>query len=82
VSAAAAVIWDIAHTFLPERIILGGGIMDEHFEVFAPEARRRLETATMVPRGAVTIVRAALGNDAGVVGAAALAFQPPIAGKG
>jgi glucokinase len=78
VRAAAAVIWDIAHTFLPERVILGGGIMEEHFDVFAPEARKRLEAAAMVPKGAVTVVRAALGNAAGVVGAAALAWQPPV----
>ena len=82
VRAAAAVTWDIAHTFLPGRIILGGGIMDEHFEVFAPQARKALEAATMVPREAVTIVRAALGNAAGVVGAAALAWQPPLSPLG
>jgi glucokinase len=77
VRATAAVIWDIAHTFLPERVILGGGIMDEHFEVFAPAAREMLGAATMFPKGAVTLVRAELGNAAGVVGAAALAWPPP-----
>ena len=77
VSATARVVWEIVHSFLPGRIIFGGGMMDEHFDVFAPEAARKIAAATLVPKERVTIARAALGNAAGVVGAAALAWQEP-----
>jgi glucokinase len=68
----AAAAWLIAHAVLPERLVLGGGVMDEHFDVFAAAARDRLAAATMVPGERVRVVRAALGADAGVVGAARL----------
>ncbi len=77
VRATAVVVWQIAHLFLPDRILLGGGIMDEHFELFRAEAASAIASATMIPRDRVTIARAALGNAAGVVGAAALAWLEP-----
>jgi glucokinase len=73
--AAASAAWTLCHTILPQRLILGGGMMDSHFELFAGAIRTRLQSATQFTRGAVGVVRAALGNDAGVVGAAAIAFQ-------
>lgn len=73
-AAAATAAWTLFHTFLPRRLILGGGIAEEHFELFATAMRTRLARATQFPVGAVEIVPAALGNDAGVVGAAALMF--------
>lgn len=66
--------WTILHTFMPELIVLGGGIGEEHFERFAPGIRRRIEQATMVPEQATRLVKAQLGNDAGIVGAASLAL--------
>jgi glucokinase len=66
--------WTILHTFLPEVIVLGGGIGEEHFELFAPAIAQRITAATMVPRGATRVIKAALGNDAGLVGAASLAL--------
>jgi len=77
--AAATAAWTICHTFLPARLILGGGIMDEHFDLFARRIHERLGPATQFSRGAVTVVRAALGNDAGLIGAASLAFTRALA---
>lgn len=71
VEAAGAAAWTICHTLLPQCLILGGGMMDEHFELFAAAMNRRLDPATQFTRSAVRIARAQLGNDAGVVGAAA-----------
>lgn len=67
--------WTVLHTFMPEVIVLGGGIGEAHFDRFAPAMAARIPKATMVPQGGVQIVRATLGNDAGLVGAASLAFR-------
>jgi glucokinase len=75
VRATVQAVWTCLHTFLPQRIVLGGGIMEDQFELFLQALRPPLEAATMVPRGAVRVVRAALGNDAGIVGAAGVAFR-------
>lgn len=75
VSATVAAAWTLAHTFLPQRIILGGGIGEEHFDRFAVAIRRQIAVATQIPKHRVEIVKAELGNDAGVIGAACLAFQ-------
>ncbi len=48
--ATATAAWTILHTFLPERIILGGGIIDDHFELFAAPIHEAIAAATMVPR--------------------------------
>ena len=34
--ALAIATWTILHTFMPELIVLGGGVMDEHYELLAP----------------------------------------------
>jgi glucokinase len=75
VNAGATAAWTISHTLLPQRLILGGGIIEEQFDLFAQAMRQRLETATQFTRGAVSIAPAALGNDAGIVGAGSLALQ-------
>ncbi|HEX5447332.1 MAG TPA: ROK family protein [Pirellulales bacterium] len=72
--AVAFAGWTILHTFMPELIVLGGGIAEEHFERFAAGIAEQIPRATMVPPGAVRVVRAALGNEAGLVGAASLAL--------
>lgn len=74
-NAVATAGWTLCHTFLPQRLILGGGMMDDHFDRFAAALRTRLQPATQFTRAAVSIAHATLGNDAGVVGAAALVFQ-------
>ena len=72
VNSTSTAIWTLAHTFLPQRFVLGGGLIDDHFELFAKPAQAALSRAVLLPKGRVEIVRASLGNDAGVVGAASL----------
>ena len=74
-AALATATWTLLHTFLPDLIVLGGGVIDEHYDVLAPAAAARIPLATMAPAGGVRLVRAKLGNDAGIVGAAALALR-------
>ncbi len=75
VGAAATAAWTLCHTFLPQRLVLGGGMMDDHFETFANAIDLRLNSATQFSRAGVAVVRAALGNDAGLAGAASLVFR-------
>ena len=74
-SAAASAAWTLCHTILAERILLGGGVMEDHFDLFARAMAARVQTATQFTHRAVRIVRAHLGNDAGLVGAASLALN-------
>lgn len=78
VCATARAAWTIIHTFLPQRIILGGGIGEQHFSVFHEAIRAQISTATQVSGHRVEITPAQLGNDAGVIGAACLAFSSPL----
>jgi glucokinase len=75
VQATAKACWMLVHTFLPEYIVLGGGLMDHQFDRFAAPARQALRLATQIPRDRVRICAAQLGNRAGLVGAAALVFE-------
>lgn len=75
VKATTAAIWSLVHAWLPQRIILGGGIGEEHFERFAAPIREQMTHATQIPKDCVEIAKAQLGNDAGVIGAACLAFE-------
>ena len=76
VSATATAAWTLLHTILPQRIILGGGIGEEHFDVFATGVRPQILLATQIPKNNVEIVKAELGNEAGVIGAACLVSDP------
>ena len=69
-SAVTRATWTIVHALLPQRLILGGGMMDEHYDFFAAAAEEAVARAAMVPRGSITVARASLGNRAGVLGAA------------
>ena len=62
----------LIHVFLPEVLIFGGGIGERHYALYREAALRAIARATLAPQGAVRVARATLGNDAGVVGAAAL----------
>jgi len=75
VRATGVAAWTILHTFMPQRIVFGGGIADEHFELFAAPFREAIAAATMVPRPHVSVVKAQLGQDAGLVGAASRALN-------
>jgi glucokinase len=76
VNATATATWTLLHTFLPHRILLGGGLGEAHFDSFAAAMRRQVSRATQIPKDSVEILKAQLGNDAGVIGAACLALQP------
>jgi glucokinase len=60
----------------PDRVVVGGGAIDAG-ELLLDPARRAFENAVEAPaeRPGVPILAAAMGNDAGAVGAADLAFQ-------
>ena len=75
-SAMARATWTIAHTLLPERLILGGGLMDEHYDTFAAAAEDAIARAVVVPRERMSVARASLGNRAGVLGAARAVMSP------
>lgn len=75
---------NIIHIFNPELIILGGGV-SQIGELLIKPALQVVEARTMqIPREAVRIVMAELGNDAGLVGAGALLYYyqgtQPLAG--
>lgn len=76
-AATASAAWTILHALLPERLVLGGGMMDEHYETFAAAIRGAIERATLVPANRITVARAKLGGRAGMVGAAAAAMGAP-----
>ncbi len=59
----------------PEMIALGGGVSTAGDFMLESVRDRVDELTTMVPRGTTQIVIAKLGNDAGQVGAATMAFQ-------
>ena len=58
----------------PERLVIGGGMSDAGELLLKPIRQTIKERAMAVPNGAVKILKAELGNDAGIVGAAALFF--------
>ena len=65
----------ITNTFNPEMIVVGGGVADLGELVLAP-AREYLERTAMAPnKDEVRVVRAALGNAAGIVGAGLAAWE-------
>ncbi len=65
---------NIIHIFNPERIILGGGVVQMGPLLLEP-AQRLVDKHTMpMPRAAVDIVKAQLGSDVGLVGAGALLY--------
>ncbi len=68
--AVEAAVWNVLHSFLPARIVLGGGLVEAHPAFFVEAAQAAVSGSRLHPRGAATIVPAQLGNTAGMVGAA------------
>lgn len=64
----------LLNLYLPDALILGGGVM-EAYDLFAPSIQTLAAADTMAPRGTEAIRPAALGNDAGLLGAARLALN-------
>ena len=60
------------HTFNPDRIVIGGGV-SKAGELLFPALREKTEELVMKPyKGTYTIESAGLGDDVGLIGAAAL----------
>jgi glucokinase len=62
----------LANIFEPEAIVIGGGVIAAG-ELLLEPARRELRQRALRPMNETAIVEATLGNDAGMIGAAALA---------
>ena len=75
VAALSVGAWTLLHTFLPDCIVLGGGVIDDQYDLFAAAIRERIASATLVTGPQIRIEKAALGNDAGIIGAARLALS-------
>ena len=63
----------LMHLYSPERLVMGGGVAHA-FDLMAPRIRETVAANTMAPFRDVEIVAAALGDNAGLVGVAALAL--------
>ena len=63
----------ITHALLPEVIVLGGGIMDEHFDLLSGPSVEMLKQLSLASHRTPRLLKAALGSDAGMLGAACLA---------
>ena len=61
--------------FSPELLIIGGGVSNA-FDLMAEQIRAVIRRDAMAPFREVPVVRAALGDNAGLVGAAMLALEP------
>jgi glucokinase len=61
-----------ANIFEPETIVIGGGVIAAGDLLLEP-ARRELRERALAPMSRVPVVAAELGNDAGMIGAAAMA---------
>lgn len=68
----------IASFYNPKRIILGGGLIDAVDMFFQRAALRAHEAALPVPGRALEIVRSALGDNSGIVGAAVMAAHATV----
>jgi len=66
---------NLVNIFNPEMIVLGGGMAELGGLFIDPAKRVVVERAFPISAGAVRIVTAQLGNEAGVYGAAALALE-------
>lgn len=61
----------LVHLFSPERVVMGGGVASA-FDVMREEIHRVMRANLMAPFRTVEVVPAGLGENAGLVGAAAL----------
>jgi hypothetical protein len=75
IGAAATALWTIIHSLLPERVILGGGVMEAHYDLFAGPLQEVMRKATLGPSTGMQVCQAQLQNDAGLVGAGFLAMR-------
>ena len=75
--AIGRAIADAVNLLAPDSVVLGGGLVDAMPDLFLQECTAAAEASVMPPFiGQFKIVVAALGDHAGVIGAAALAAHP------
>jgi glucokinase len=67
-------VFNLINLYVPDIIVLGGGVMDA-YDLFAPAIDQIVKRNTMVQSDRVSIRKAVLGNDAGVIGAARIALD-------
>lgn len=65
----------LVNIFDPEVVVIGGGFGIAAFDLLLPAAREVLRREALEPAGEVPVVKAALGPDAGLVGAGLIAFD-------
>jgi glucokinase len=65
----------LIRVYCPRRIVLGGGIMEHQYEMYAAPMREVIAGMTMLPPCGVEVAKAMLGNDAGMIGAAMRVLQ-------
>ena len=63
----------LLHLYSPERLIMGGGV-SQALDLMLPRIHSRMRQSAMAPFRSVEVVPAALGDNAGLAGAAALAL--------
>jgi glucokinase len=66
-----ALLVTLIHSFDPQRIVIGGGIM-RSADVILPHLRSFIDANAWTPWGTVELMPAELGNDAGMIGLHAL----------
>lgn len=71
----------LVNTFNPTLIVIGGGVA-ESAGTLVERATEVMQTEALAGRRDVTVAHATLGNDAGILGAAALAFDEHDAREG
>jgi glucokinase len=69
-------IASFVNIFNPELVVIGGGIVSAGELLLAPAREEAAARALPAPWSQVEVVAARLGNDAGVIGAAALVLEP------
>jgi glucokinase len=67
-------IVNLLHLFSPDLVVIGGG-MSNGFDLLLPGIAARISSGAMPPFQNIPIVRAALGDNSGLVGAASLVFD-------
>jgi len=67
-------IVSILHLFNPKRIVIGGG-MSANFDLLLPGIKAYIDKNAMAPFRNISIVKAALGDNAGLVGVSFLAKE-------
>lgn len=68
----------VLHVLSSERVVIGGGVANA-FDLLGPMIRKRVDARVLPPFRGVPILRSALGDDQGLVGAAQLVLRPDLA---